>query len=209
MNSNYPCIGINRLRFSTDGPGITTLVASYGCVLRCKYCLNPHCFDPSFHYMNLSIEDLYEKVKIDNLYFQSTGGGITFGGGEPLLYAGFIKDFVVKYCKLWNVTLETSLNVNSKNIRILIDNNCVDYYIVDIKDMNDDIYYAYTGKHNDQVISNLQYLIQKVNSSKIKIRIPLINGFNKKTDQEYSAYMLQNMGFQNLEFFEYKTNVKY
>ena len=36
-----PLIGISRHRLSTDGEGVTTLVAFHGCPLRCKYCLNP------------------------------------------------------------------------------------------------------------------------------------------------------------------------
>ena len=34
-------IGIARHRLSTDGDGVTTLVAFHGCLLRCRYCLNP------------------------------------------------------------------------------------------------------------------------------------------------------------------------
>ena len=39
-------IGVSRHRLTTDGEGVTTLVAFNGCPLRCKYCLNKHCWDP-------------------------------------------------------------------------------------------------------------------------------------------------------------------
>ena len=42
-----PLIGTDRHRLSTDGRGVTTLVAFHGCPLRCRYCLNPQCFDTS------------------------------------------------------------------------------------------------------------------------------------------------------------------
>lgn len=38
-------IGIARLRLSTDGDGVTTLVAFHGCPLHCRYCLNPQSLD--------------------------------------------------------------------------------------------------------------------------------------------------------------------
>ena len=80
------------------------------------------------------------------LYFLATGGGITFGGGEPCLYSDFIKEFKTCCGEEWNITLETSLNVpfaNLKNIFPVVNN-----YIVDIKDINNEIYKKYTGKIN-------------------------------------------------------------
>ncbi|MBF1451819.1 4Fe-4S cluster-binding domain-containing protein, partial [Prevotella pallens] len=41
-----PIIGIDRHRLTTDGEGVTTLVAFHGCPLHCKYCLNPQCLSP-------------------------------------------------------------------------------------------------------------------------------------------------------------------
>ncbi|MBE5927112.1 MAG: hypothetical protein E7270_09145 [Lachnospiraceae bacterium] len=43
--------------------------------------------------VNMSPKELYESVKIDELYFWATNGGVMFGGGEPLLYTDFIIDF--------------------------------------------------------------------------------------------------------------------
>ena len=44
-----------------------------------------------------SIDELYEEVKLDNLYFLATEGDLVFGGGEPLLYSTFIKEFIKIY----------------------------------------------------------------------------------------------------------------
>ena len=70
-----------------------------GCPLQCKYCLNIKCHEPVYEsdgksvrigIMMLTPLELYNLVKIDNIYFQTTGGGICFGGGEPTLYEQFI-----------------------------------------------------------------------------------------------------------------------
>ena len=82
-----PVITFARLRMQVDGPGITTLVCFHGCPLRCHWCLNPFSFDPDTKRTPMTAQMLYDQVKLDELYFLSTGGGVTFGGGEPLLYA--------------------------------------------------------------------------------------------------------------------------
>lgn len=56
-------ISINRHRIETDGRGITTLVAFYGCPLRCKYCLNPKCFSTDGAYNTVSTAELYAALR--------------------------------------------------------------------------------------------------------------------------------------------------
>ena len=77
----------------------------------------------------------------------------------------------------------------------------VDHWIVDIKDMNPVIYKAYTGKDNDSVIMNLQYLINK--NAKVTVRVPIIPGFNTESDVEKSILTLQQMGITDIERFTY------
>ena len=88
-----PVVTYSRLRMLVDGDGITTLVCFHGCPLRCKWCLNPFTWDPKTPYQLMTAEQLYEKVREDDLYFRATGGGVTFGGGEPLLQSDFIRQF--------------------------------------------------------------------------------------------------------------------
>ena len=89
-------IGIARHRMAVDGEGVTTLVAFHGCPLRCKYCLNPQSITNDTMCMERTVEELIDEVRIDQLYFLATGGGVTFGGGEPLLQL----DFVTELCGL-------------------------------------------------------------------------------------------------------------
>lgn len=85
-----PLIGIARHRLTIDGEGITTLVAFHGCPLRCKYCLNPTSLQPDGVWERYDCNQLYEEVRKDELYFLASCGGVTFGGGEPLLQNEFI-----------------------------------------------------------------------------------------------------------------------
>ena len=66
--------------------------------------------------------------------------------------------------------------------------------IVDIKDMNPDIYQRYTGKSNKQVKSNLKCLVEHGAGKRIICRIPLISGYNDAQAQEKSKEELSMMG---------------
>ena len=186
---------------ATDGVGVTTLVAAYGCPLRCKMCLNPQCFDEKTAVKHLSADELYNIVKVDDLYFQATGGGITFGGGEPLLHSEFIFEFRKLCGDKWHISAETCLNIPQDKLKIAAE--CVDAFFVDIKDMNPEIYRSYTGKDNHQVIENLKYLIENAGPERITVRVPNIPGYNTPADVQESADSLRAMGFTNLDIFTY------
>lgn len=131
--------GINRLKINTDGAGIITLIGMYKCPLNCEYCIN----NPITNYYKYTVEELFEEIKVDALYFEEIGGGICFGGHEPLLQQNFIIEFI-NYVKnqglIWKFGMETSANCEINN-EIL---NLLDYIIIDIKDINPDIYQKYT-----------------------------------------------------------------
>ena len=204
LNMEASILGISRLRIGTDGNGITTLVAFHGCSLRCRYCLNPSCLDYDATVRRMTPEDVMEELKKDELYYIATKGGVTFGGGEPLLNSSFIKDVLDLGAKEWTVAVETSLNVHRQHLELLLP--YIDEYIVDIKDMDLDIYKRYTFKNNELVKSNLKWLIDKGLAEHILCRIPLIHGYNDETHQEKSKEELAKMGISRFELFTYKTD---
>lgn len=196
-------IGISRHRLTTDGEGVTTLVAFHGCPLRCKYCLNPQSFAQEGVWKQYDCEQLYEEVKIDELYFLATHGGVTFRGGEPALQSNFISEFRRLCGTGWKITIETSLNVPQENIERLLP--VVDCYIVDIKDMNNDRYETYTGKSNTRVIENLRWLVIQGKAKQITVRVPHIPSYNTETDIENSIHQLKEIGLSDFDRFTYRT----
>jgi pyruvate formate lyase activating enzyme len=192
--------GISRHRLTTDGEGVTTLVAFSGCPLRCKYCLNKASWDMTKG-RDYTPESLYEEVKIDQLYFLATNGGITFGGGEPLLQVDFIKAFRGLCGPQWQILVETSLNVPFEHVQAL--DTVLDGYIVDIKDMNPEIYKAYTGQDNALVLSNLQWILQHGDAKRVMVRVPHIPEFNTDEDVARSIDCLKAMGVVNIDEFNY------
>ena len=192
--------GISRHRLTTDGEGVTTLVAFNGCPLRCKYCLNKTCWVAEKG-RDYTPEILFEEVKIDQLYFLATHGGVTFGGGEPLLQVEFIKAFRELCGPQWQILVETSLNVPFENVQAI--DPILDGYIVDIKDMNPEIYQAYTCKDNSIVLTNLEWLLKHGDPNRIIVRLPHIPEFNTDEDVAKSIERLKAMGVENIDEFNY------
>lgn len=197
-----PFIGIDRHRIGIDGVGLTTLAAFHGCPLRCKYCLNHRCLESSEGLPRYTPEQLYNKVGVDNLYFIATGGGVCFGGGEPLLRGDFLAEFKELCGKSWNLTAETSLQVPREAVEQA--SEVVGDFIVDIKESTPDIYRAYTGGDARQTWDNLEWLIQKKGPEHVIVRVPLIPDFNTEADCDRTAERLKAMGVTRIDRFTYR-----
>lgn len=195
-------IGISRHRLTTDGEGVTTLVAFHGCPLRCKYCLNPQSLGDGSRYREYTPEELYAETRVDELYFIATGGGVTFGGGEPCLHPDFIREFRNLCGEAWKINLETSLNVARANIEALLP--AVNTLIIDIKDVDPEIYRRYTGKSNAPVLDNLRLIAEAGRQSDCLIRIPLIPDYNTDADRAASRSKLETLGFDRFDLFTYQ-----
>lgn len=196
-----PVSAISRFRINTDGKGVNTLVTFYGCPLQCEYCLNRHLGEVPKDIEWMSTKELYDKVKKDSLYFRATGGGITFGGGEPLLRADFIREFAEKYAKNWKIRIETSLNAEQNNLYDLL--QVVDEWIIDVKTLNMRTYENYTHGDFQPMYENLKFLATAERQKQCVIRIPLIFGYNDEKDREHTMKMLKLLGFSQFDLFKY------
>ena len=196
-------IGINRYRIQSDGRGIRTLIGFHGCPLRCKYCLNPQCFSKD-EKLTVDFDYVAEEVYKDELYYRITNGGVTFGGGEPLLHSEDMLRLITEYgFNELNISIETSLNVNLSNLETVYKH--IDKWFIDIKDMNLIIYKNYTGIDNNKVKSNLQWMVEHgVRKEDVVIRVPLISGYNNEQDIKNSICELKNIGFSQFDIFRYK-----
>lgn len=194
----YPLLGLSRHRMELDGEGVTTLVAGAGCPLSCAYCINKSLLRqaPSF----VTAAELYEKLRIDDLYFRATGGGPCFGGGESLLHAEFYER-LRPLCPDWRFTAETSLNVSRETFIRCIP--LFDAFIVDIKTLDPRIYERYTEKPLGPALENLCWLASHVAPERLHLRVPLIPGYNDEADQDRTERSLREMGLTHIERFPY------
>ncbi len=196
----FPQLGLSRLRMATDGKGVTTLVAGAGCPLRCEWCINRRLLaekTPEW----VSPETLFERTRVDNLYFQATGGGLCFGGGEALLHTAFVAAFRPLTGGAWKLTAETSLHVPEQTLAAAL--TCFDDFIVDIKSMDANVYRRYAGGDAGLVLRNLKTLVSSVPPERVRLRVPLIPGYNDEADQQNSEALLRELGFMQIELFPY------
>lgn len=199
-------MAVSRLRMATDGEGVSTLVTFYDCPLHCKYCVNEYCHRkedrlPRTPEAAYRPEELIEVLRKDEIYYLMTGGGIVFGGGEPLLQAAFIHEVCRQSDFGWKKRIETSLNVPWSCVEILLDD--LDEWIIDIKDMNPVIYEEYTGADNENVLTNLLKMRDMVQPERMHIRVPHIKGFNTPDDVEKSVAWLKDTLHVEPEVFSY------
>jgi pyruvate formate lyase activating enzyme len=133
----------------------------------------------------MSVEEVVAAVLRDRVFYEQSGGGVTFSGGEPLWQAEFLKE-ALKCCK--TAGLHTA--VDTCGLAPLQDLLGIapftDLFLYDVKSMNDKEHIRYTGLSNERILHNLREL-GRVHKS-IWIRIPLIPGFNDgKTQLEATA----------------------
>lgn len=199
--SGFKVMAIRRHRINTDGNGIVTLVGLQGCPLDCKYCLNKQILELN-KYEVKTPEQLLSDIMIDYCYFVATGGGVTFGGGEPLLYSEEIKEFRMILPKNVKLNIETSLHVSECNLFKIID--IVDEFIIDVKSLIPEIYKNYTSRHISSTVVNLENIAKAGLQNKCTIRIPNIPEFTKQDDINKTTEFVRELGFQKLDLFNYK-----
>ncbi len=199
-------MAISRLRMGTDGRGVSTLVTFFDCPLRCKYCINDFCHEDGGKSDGTvrgayTPQELMEILVKDDIYYRMSGGGVTFGGGEPLLQSAFIHEV----CKLadegWQMRIETSLNVPWRYVEPLVHD--IDEWIIDIKDINSFIYKKYTGVRIDNLMNNIYRMKKLVDASRFHVRVPRIPGFNTEENIEKSAAWIKRVLNIEPEVFDY------
>ncbi len=125
-----------------DGPGIRYVIFMQGCPLRCQYCHNPDTWNMQDG-ESIEADALMQKILRFRSYFESSGGGVTFSGGEPLLQKDFLLE-MLKKCKEAGIhtAIDTSGAVGGNVAEIL---DLVDLLLLDIKHTEPKEYQKITG----------------------------------------------------------------
>lgn len=126
-----------------------------------------------------STDEVYAEIVKDKLYFESSGGGVTFSGGECLLFPEFLRECLQK-CRENGIhtAIESAFCVPWEIIEPLA--SLTDLFLIDIKHMDPAIHRQYTGQDNRLILENICRLAQIHNN--ILIRVPLIPTVNDSSD---------------------------
>lgn len=158
-----------------DGPGIRTTIFFKGCPLSCHWCHNP---ESQAMPLKINEEDLgritaglMEEIKKDLIFYDDSGGGVTFSGGEPLCQPRLLFR-LFDQCRQNEIhtCLDTSGYADGKIL--LQAAKKADLILYDIKLIDEKDHRAFTGKDVKPVLGNLKELSkQKID---VSLRFPLI-----------------------------------
>lgn len=120
-------------------------------------------------------EDLFNIIKKDRVFYDTSGGGVTFSGGEPLLQKEFLKETLI-LCKneSYHITIESAANLPWEYIQHIYE--MVDLFIIDIKTMSNNLHKDCTGVENTLILENIKKLSSL--KSELWVRTPVIPGIN-------------------------------
>lgn len=154
-----------------DGPGIRVVIFFQGCALRCKFCHNPDTWSLAGG-QEYTPEELVKKIERFKTYFASSGGGVTFSGGDPLRQPEFLLE-VLKLCKSKgiNTCIDTAGYGLGDYDEIL---KYTDLVLFDIKDFTREGYKNITLMDMDESLNFLEAM--KRNNTKMWIRHVVVPG---------------------------------
>ena len=146
-----------------------------------------------------SINELLEIIQKDRAYYDATNGGVTFSGGECMLYPEYLLR-IAKQCQRdgISVAIDTAGYVPYEHFEKILP--YTDYFLYDIKAIDPELHRTGTGKDNVQILDNLERLIK--DNARLLIRIPVIPGFNDGEELEkIQAYCLcRGLAFETLAY---------
>lgn len=123
----------------------------------------------------VSAEEIVDMVKRDLPFYNQSGGGVTFSGGEPLMQPDFLFD-CLKRCGGEGIhrAVDTSGYAELEIIKKIAMET--DLFLYDLKFMDPEKHRHYTGVSNPLILANLKYLA--CSGARVTIRFPLIPGIN-------------------------------
>ena len=185
-----------------DGPGVRCVVYFQGCGIRCIYCHNPETWNMQGHTIEITPQELVEKVEKYRNYF-GEDGGVTFSGGEPLLQP----EFLVQCLKLlkkkkFHTCIDTAGFGFGDYKEIL---KYTDLVLLDIKAIAPEEYQHITGQ-NIEKFKEFLLATQECNT-KLWLRQVIVPGINdtKQHIEKLKQFASNLKNVEKIELLPYRT----
>ncbi len=123
----------------------------------------------------VTLREVMEMIEKDRIFYTNSGGGVTIGGGEPLMQQEFVKE-LLRACKDSNIhtAMETCGHGRWEAVKGVF--QYTDQIFFDLKAMDSDLHEKLTGRSNHLILENARHLSQL--GKEITFRIPLVPGCN-------------------------------
>ncbi len=156
--------------------------------IRCGACAEECCSEALvLTGRTMTVQEIMETVEKDRLFFDQSGGGVTFSGGEPVLQHRFLSA-LLQACRSVGIhtVVETAGNVPGDYLLDILPDT--DLFLYDVKGMDEVRHTQTTGVGNRRILENLNLLSEK--DARIRVRVPVIPGVN---DTAESMLVLSGM----------------
>ncbi len=150
----------------------------------------------------MTAEEVFAELVKDKMFYEASGGGVTFSGGECMLQADFLCE-MLKKCKESGIhtAVDTAGNVPWDSFEKIMP--YTDMFLYDVKLATDDLHKKWTGVSNRLILENLRRLSEGFNGD-IIIRIPVIGGVNDNDkEMQEIAEMLKDIKYASVELMPY------
>jgi len=123
----------------------------------------------------ITVSEVMAEIEKDVVFYDQSGGGVTFSGGEPLMQPDFLLALLEK-CRAQEIhtALDTSCYAKPEIVEMVSEKT--DLFLCDVKQMDSNTHKRFTGVGNNLILDNIRRLSQA--GKRIVIRIPVIPGFN-------------------------------
>lgn len=149
-----------------------------------------------------TVDEVMQIVEKDRQYYSSSGGGVTFSGGECMLQMDFLTS-LARSCQACGIptAIDTAGNVPWEHFTQILP--YTDLFLYDVKCITVEKHMAGTGVSNQQILSNLRRLSEET-AVPILIRIPFVPGFNDDAEEiEKIAGFLGTIRYTDVEVLPY------
>ena len=125
-------------------------------------------------------DQVMEQIRADRAFYEKSGGGVTFSGGECMLQADFLAELLIA-CKAEGISaaVDTAGNVPYERFAQILPNT--DLILYDIKCVTPERHKAFTGADNRLILENYRRLLGE--NTRIWVRIPIVPGFNDSREE--------------------------
>lgn len=149
-----------------------------------------------------SVEDILRVIQRDAVFYRTSGGGVTFSGGEPFAQPEFLQQLAAACHRLGiDTAVETCGYFSWEQAKDIVE--LLDGVFVDIKHMDDTVHRRLTGVGNRLILENIA-LMSRVQPGMI-VRVPLIAGVNdgEKNIRDMCEFLQQRTRVQGVELLPY------
>ena len=149
-----------------------------------------------------TVDEVFAEIIKDKAYYENSGGGVTFSGGECMLQIEFLVE-ILKKCKENGIhtAVDTAGYIPFESLEKILP--YTDLFLYDIKCFDNEKHKKYVGVENELILENLKKLFQA--NAKIWIRIPVISDVNDSAEemQSIKAFLSQNGKPEKIELLPY------